>query len=77
MTLAVAIWLVRSVCAALWLVEHFTLATRARRRGVSLGLAWTVPLVPCWREGDRVGPVAWAGLALAYVVASVISATLR
>ncbi len=77
MTLAVVIWIVRSVSAALWVVEHFTLATRARRRGVSRGLAWSLPPLPCWREGDRVGPLAWVGLAVVYLAASAFSATLR
>lgn len=77
MTPAVTLWILRSACAALWVVEHVTLATRARRRGASRGLAWTVPLVPCWRHGDRVGPAAWVGLAVVYAVASVLSARLR
>ncbi|MFO0650574.1 MAG: hypothetical protein U0326_30410 [Polyangiales bacterium] len=77
MTQAVTLWIVRSACAALWIVEHFTLAARARRRGVPRGLAWTIPALPCWRAGDRVGPGAWVGLAIVYAVASVLSSKLR
>jgi hypothetical protein len=76
-TLAIALWLARSVSAALWVVEHVTLAVRARRRGAPLELAWSVPALPCWRAGDRVGPAAWYGLAAVYVAASALSATVR
>lgn len=77
MTSAVTLWIVRSACAALWVVEHFTLASRARRRGVARLLAWIVPAWPCWRSGDRVGPLAWVTLALVYAIAVALSSKLR
>ncbi len=77
MTSAVTLWIIRSACAALWVVEHFTLASRSRRRGVARGLAWTLPALPCWRAGDRVGPAAWVGFIAVYAVASALSSKLR
>lgn len=77
MTLAIALWLARSVAgAALWVVERVP-PRRARAPPGCPPLAWSVPALPCWRAGDRVGPAAWYGLAAVYVAASALSATLR
>lgn len=73
MTLAITLWLVRSISVAFWLVEHAAQVGRARLRNASGASAWLVPAVVNWRAGDRVGPLVWGALIVAYAVAWALS----
>jgi hypothetical protein len=73
MTLAVALWLLRSVSAAVWLVEHLALALREHQRGALGVWHWLMPASARWRVGERLGPCVWWGCVGAYATATVLS----
>ncbi len=77
MTLAIVLWVIRSVAAALWVVDHATLAWRSRARGASWGEALVVPVRGAWTSGDRAAAVAWFALLVAYVACAVMQSRLR
>lgn len=77
MTLAIALWVARSVALGLWVVEHVSQVARARRRGARGAAAWALPVTVNWHHGDRVGPLLWGLAAAAYAAAAVASVGVR
>jgi hypothetical protein len=68
MTLAIGLWVARAVCFALWTLEHWMLARRARRRGRDVLASWLMAPWTRWMDGERVGPVLWLVYGVVYVV---------
>lgn len=62
----------RSLVAALWVVEHGVLAWRARRADEPLWRALLAPWVSAWRAGQRAAAVRWWALIAVYAVLALL-----
>lgn len=73
MTIAIGVYLLRSVAAGVWVVAHASQVLSARRLGARGADAWVWPARATWRGGERAGPLVWALLGAVYVAASALA----
>lgn len=74
MTVAIALYVTRSLALGFWLVEHLVQSRRARQRGDTGLTRWLFPVLSNWHAGDRLGPLLWCVAVVVYAVAAVLSA---
>ena len=76
--ISLVLYLLMTLSAALWMVDHVALAARARRRGSPWALSLALPAWASWQAGEHGAAVRyglWAGMYVAFSVTARVLAT--